>query len=82
MVLLGGVGKFPGPAIGAFIVIFLSDWLRQFERWRMLIFGALVVIIVMLGPRGIMGVLDSARALVRKQRARRRAESDTESATQ
>ena len=29
MVLLGGVGKFPGPAIGAFIIIFVSDWLRR-----------------------------------------------------
>ena len=32
MVLLGGIGKFPGPAIGAFIVIFVSDWLRAFEN--------------------------------------------------
>ena len=61
MVLLGGVGKFPGPAIGAFIIIFVSDWLRQFERWRMLIFGALVVIIVMLAPRGLMGAVDSGQ---------------------
>lgn len=81
MVLLGGVGKFPGPALGAFIIIFLSDWLRQFERWRMLIFGALVVVIVMLAPRGIMGAVDSAQALVRKQRAKHQPGPDTESVT-
>jgi len=69
MVLLGGVGKFPGPAIGAFIVIFLSDWLREFENYRMLIFGALVVVIVMLAPRGIMGAVDSAQQFVRRRRA-------------
>lgn len=78
MVLLGGVGKFPGPAIGAFIVIFLSDWLRQFERWRMLIFGALVVIIVMLAPRGIMGAVDSAQGLVHHWRTRRATHSEME----
>ncbi len=78
MVLLGGVGKFPGPAIGAFIVIFLSDWLREFENWRMVIFGALVVIIVMLAPRGIMGAVDSAQALVRRRRTRGGTPTDVE----
>jgi branched-chain amino acid transport system permease protein len=71
MVLLGCVGKFPGPAIGAFVVIFLSDWLRQFERWRMLIFGLVVVVIVMLAPRGLMGAVDSAQALIKRWRAGR-----------
>jgi len=67
MVLLGGIGKFPGPAIGAFIIIFVSDWLRSFDRWRLLIFGALVVIIVMLAPQGIMGAVDSVRDAVRRR---------------
>jgi branched-chain amino acid transport system permease protein len=78
MVLLGGVGKFPGPAIGAFIIIFVSDWLRQFERWRMLIFGALVVIIVVLAPRGMMGAVDSVQGLVHRWRTRRATHSDME----
>jgi hypothetical protein len=68
MVLLGGVGKFPGPAIGAFIIIFLSDYLRSFERWRLLIFGALVVIIVMVAPRGLMGAIDQVETLIRRFR--------------
>lgn len=68
MVLLGGVGKFPGPAIGAFVVIFVSDYLRAFENYRLLIFGALVVILVMLAPRGIMGAVDSAETWLRHRR--------------
>jgi branched-chain amino acid transport system permease protein len=68
MVLLGGIGKFPGPAIGAFVVIFVSDWLRAFENFRLLIFGALVVALVMLAPRGLMGAVDSVQALVRQRR--------------
>lgn len=78
MVLLGGVGKFPGPAIGAFIVIFLSDWLREFENYRMLIFGALVVVIVMVAPRGIMGAVDSAQQYVRRRRGPRVSPPDVE----
>ena len=76
MVLLGGVGKFPGPAIGAFVIIFVSDWLRGFERWRMLIFGALVVILVMLAPRGLMGAVDSVQARVHRRRTSRPAEPE------
>jgi branched-chain amino acid transport system permease protein len=79
MVLLGGVGKFPGPAIGAFIVIFLSDWLRQFERWRLLIFGAVVVGIVMLAPRGLMGAIDSVQDSIKRRRAKRGSGPETES---
>jgi branched-chain amino acid transport system permease protein len=81
MVLLGGVGKFPGPALGAFIVIFLSDWLRKFENWRMLIFGALVVIIVMLAPRGIMGAVDSVQTLIRRLIGRRAVTSEQKERT-
>jgi branched-chain amino acid transport system permease protein len=80
MVLLGGVGKFPGPAIGAFIIIFLSDWLRQFDRWRMLIFGALVVIIVMVAPRGLMGAVDSAQVFYKRLRGKRRPDPNGEKA--
>ena len=78
MVLLGGIGKFPGPAIGAFIIIFVNDWLREFERWRLLIFGALVVIIVMLAPRGMMGALDSVQTSIRRRRESRPADPDPE----
>jgi branched-chain amino acid transport system permease protein len=70
MVLLGGIGKFPGPAIGAFIVIFVSDWLRAFQNYRLLIFGALVVALVMLAPRGIMGAVESGQNWVRRRRER------------
>ncbi len=78
MVLLGGIGKFPGPAIGAFIIIFVNDWLREFDRWRLLIFGALVVIMVMLAPRGMMGAIDSVQAAVRRRRESRPVEPGAE----
>lgn len=71
MVLLGGIGKFPGPAIGAFIIIFVSDWLRAFDRYRLLIFGALVIIIVMLAPRGLMGAVDSGQTWWRRRKEHR-----------
>ena len=67
MILLGGVGKFPGAAIGAFVITFVNDWLRPTGTYRLLILGALVIVIVMLAPRGLMGAIDSVQALVRRR---------------
>jgi hypothetical protein len=72
MILLGGVGKFPGAVIGAFVVTFLDDWLRPFGEYRLLILGALVVIIVLLAPRGLMGAFDSLGRAVQRRLGRGR----------
>jgi branched-chain amino acid transport system permease protein len=71
MILLGGVGKFPGAVIGAFVVTFLDDWLRPTGEYRLLILGALVVVIVLLAPRGLMGAFDSLGRVFRRRTGRR-----------
>jgi len=57
MLVIGGMGRFPGAAIGAFIVTFLSEALRPLEEYRLFIFGAIVVAVIVLLPEGLMGVL-------------------------
>jgi len=57
MLVIGGMGKFPGAAIGAFIVTFLNELLRPLEEYRLLIFGAIVVVLIVLVPEGLMGTL-------------------------
>ena len=52
---VGGRGRFPGPILGAFITVYLSEILRPFEKYRMLIFGALVILLVVKMPDGIFG---------------------------
>lgn len=59
MLVLGGMGKFPGAAIGAFIVTFLNEFLRPVGGYRLFIFGAIVVLAIVLVPEGLMGVVDS-----------------------
>jgi branched-chain amino acid transport system permease protein len=70
MMMVGGVGRFPGAAIGALVVTFLNDNLRQFETARTLVLGALVVVLVMLMPRGIMGALEDVPRWIRGRRRR------------
>lgn len=57
MMVIGGMGKFPGAAIGAFIITFLNEALRPTAEYRLFIFGAIVVLVVVLAPEGLMGAL-------------------------
>lgn len=57
MLVLGGLGRFPGALIGTFITVFLSEFLRPLETWRPIIFGAIVVLLVLFIPQGITGIL-------------------------
>ena len=58
MVLIGGVGTIPGPIIGAFVLTIGVEAMRDIGEYRMLIYGALIVIVVMFMPRGLVALLD------------------------
>lgn len=57
MLVIGGLGRFPGAVIGAYLATFLSEWLRPMGNYRMLIFGGLVVLLVVYMPQGIAEIL-------------------------
>lgn len=65
MVIFGGAGNYPGAVIGAFAITFLNDALRPLENFRLLVLGALLVILIILLPQGLMGTLDNLWALLR-----------------
>jgi branched-chain amino acid transport system permease protein len=57
MVLVGGKGTLVGPVVGAFIVVMLDVYLRDFKELRFSIFGLLVIAVVIFLPRGLMGFI-------------------------
>ena len=57
MLVLGGIGRFPGAVLGALIATFFSEILRPLETYRGLVFGGTVVLLVIYMPQGIMGLL-------------------------
>lgn len=57
MVIIGGIGTIEGPILGAFIYVFLRQYLLNFPGVSMLIFGAIALIIILLAPKGIVGLL-------------------------
>jgi branched-chain amino acid transport system permease protein len=54
IVVLGGMGSILGVIVGAFILILLPEYLRAFSEYRMLAFGASMVLIMVFRPQGII----------------------------
>ncbi|HEY0235080.1 MAG TPA: branched-chain amino acid ABC transporter ATP-binding protein/permease [Afipia sp.] len=57
MVILGGAGSTFGAVIGAFILTYLPEYLQQFAIWQRFAYGALLLIVMFVLPRGILGSL-------------------------
>jgi len=58
MVLVGGIGSFEGPIIGAIIFFILQQSLASYGAWYLVILGGFAIIITLWLPRGIWGALD------------------------
>ena len=55
MVVLGGMGSIPGVILGAVVLYVLPEALREFQQFRMLIFGGALVALMVFRPQGIIG---------------------------
>ncbi len=53
-VVLGGMGSIIGVICGAFLLILLPEYLRDFGQFRMLIFGAVLVLMMVFKPGGMI----------------------------
>jgi branched-chain amino acid transport system permease protein len=65
MWLLGGVGTFAGPIVGALIVTVGNEYLRVYGSLRLGLLGALIVLVVLFFPRGFVGVATDVADRVR-----------------
>ncbi len=54
MVVLGGMGSIVGVVIAAVILILAPEYLRAFSEYRMLLFGAIMVIMMIFRPQGLV----------------------------
>ena len=69
MTILGGLGTFLGPAIGAIGYLWLEDWLQGVTDWWILYVGLGLVALVLVLPGGLLGGL----AVIRQRWTARRA---------
>jgi len=54
VVVLGGMGSIIGVIFGSLVLILLPEYLRAFSEYRMLLFGAILVVMMVFRPGGII----------------------------
>lgn len=54
MVVLGGMASIPGVILGAAALVALPEIFRQFQNYRMLVFGAAMVAMMIFRPQGLL----------------------------
>jgi branched-chain amino acid transport system permease protein len=62
MTLLGGFTHFFGPLLGAFVFIYLQDFVMSITSYWRLVFGAILALVVIFAPTGLMGLMARGRA--------------------
>lgn len=65
IVIVGGAGSLFGPTLGAFLFIALPEALRVADSVRMLLFGAALLALALLAPRGLWGLAAAAAQRLR-----------------
>jgi branched-chain amino acid transport system permease protein len=55
IVIFGGLGSITGSILGALALTSLPEILRNVGEWRLVLYGAMVVFIMISRPKGLMG---------------------------
>ena len=53
LIIVGGMGSIPGIVVGAIVLIGLPELLREFSEFRLLLYGALLVVMMLVRPEGL-----------------------------
>jgi len=54
LIILGGMGNIPGVIVGALVLVGLPEFLREFSEYRLLVYGAVLVVMMILRPEGLL----------------------------
>jgi len=52
LIIVGGMGSLPGVVVGALLLVGLPELLREFAEYRMLMYGALLIVMMLVRPEG------------------------------
>jgi len=73
MSVIGGMYSFSGPIVGAFVYQFGHDWLVRYVADWQLVLGAVLLLVVLLRPDGLVGAVSKP---IRRRRAAEAGTSD------
>jgi branched-chain amino acid transport system permease protein len=69
MTILGGMGHFYGPAVGALVLLVLNQQITSYTQYWPFILGTILIVLLFVFPGGIVGALDTAWHRLRPRRA-------------
>lgn len=68
MAILGGIGHFWGPAVGAAILILLNQQINAYTQYWPLILGSILIVLVFVFPNGVFGAVHAGLLRLRRRR--------------
>ena len=68
MVILGGMGQFFGPLVGAFTLVVLNQQITSYTEYWPLVLGLLLIVLLYAFPTGITGGIADLAAYIRRRR--------------
>jgi branched-chain amino acid transport system permease protein len=54
--VFGGLGSIWGPVVGAYFLYILPQFLRTFQNYRVVLYGLVLMVIIVVEPDGLMGL--------------------------
>jgi branched-chain amino acid transport system permease protein len=69
LLIIGGLGSLPGVVVGALVLVGLPELLREFEEYRLLIYGAVLIAMMLLRPQGLVPSARREREITEEERA-------------
>jgi branched-chain amino acid transport system permease protein len=55
MLVLGGIGSVPGALLGTAALTIVPELLRSLQEYRMFLFGAVMLVMMVFRPQGLLG---------------------------
>jgi branched-chain amino acid transport system permease protein len=56
IVVIGGIGSFEGPIIGAIVFFLVREYLAEIGVWHFILLGGLSIAVILIEPRGLWGL--------------------------
>ena len=63
LLIVGGIGSLPGIIVGALVLVGLPELLREFTEYRLLIYGAILIFMMLSRPEGLIPRVRQTREL-------------------
>ena len=69
IIIVGGLGSLRGVALGALVIVGLPELLREFNEFRFLFYGIILVVMMRLKPEGLLPRARRAHEITEEERA-------------